>query len=264
MNNKILFMIYNGEIKFLDNPNIDHREWYISLGGDINNYDNVIRGFVINNQLIFFKGNLSYDNEVIEMAKKCAPVMKKQLNNQNLKVCCGINPGQNGASWEPIMTLNEDELTGFSINIEDEINKQKMNNANNNKPIELQPVIDFKNNGNDPKFIKLAITFSIVILVLSLVLKIIMFMSDKFELNGFNILLLLVQIVLLSMTIVGYKSQNKNTKYIGIVASLALIFMFNIFDIILGILNLLFTIDQGYILGMISVYKKGVSKIKKK
>ena len=40
MDNKMLFMIYNGEIKFLNNSTMDHREWYDSLGGDPNLYDN--------------------------------------------------------------------------------------------------------------------------------------------------------------------------------------------------------------------------------
>ena len=63
MNQKILFIIYNGEIKFLQNSPMDHREWYQSLGGNMEEYDNVIRGYIIDNMIIFFKANLNYDNE---------------------------------------------------------------------------------------------------------------------------------------------------------------------------------------------------------
>ena len=264
MNNKILFMIYNNEIKFLSDPNMDHRDWYKSLGGNLDEYDKVIRGFVINNQLIFFKGNLSYDNEVIDMARKCAPIMKERLNNPNLKVCCGINPGHDGSAWEPIMTLNDNELTGFTVNnSEEEKQRELERQININKPIE--PILDFKNNYDDPKFIKFATIFTSVILVLTIISKIIMLVTEKLDFNtAWNKLLVLAQIAFLIVTIITYSKKNKKAKYFGLAASIALFFMFNILDIIIGIINLLFTIDQGYILNIISAGKKGVSKISNK
>lgn len=260
MNNKILFMIYNDEIKFLTNSDMDHREWYLSLGGDINNYDNVIRGYVINNQLIFFKANLSYDQEVIDMARKCAPVMKQQLKNPSLKVCCGIAPGMDGSSWEPIMTLNDDELTGFSIKMEDAA-KQEQKEAPKEE-IELQPILDFKNNYTDPKFIKFATIFSIIILVLTIISKIILINNKSIDLNSrWNVLLIILQVVLIILSIIGYIKKSSKTKYIGIAASASLFFMFDFFDLILGALNLFFTIDQGYILKIIDTGKNATKTI---
>ena len=32
-NQKILFIYYNNEIKYLTNSNMDHKEWFLSLGG---------------------------------------------------------------------------------------------------------------------------------------------------------------------------------------------------------------------------------------
>ena len=54
MNNKILFMIIGNEVKYLADSNMDHREWYTSLGLDINNYDNIVRGYIIDGKIIFF------------------------------------------------------------------------------------------------------------------------------------------------------------------------------------------------------------------
>ena len=41
MNNRILFLIYNNEVKYLQNSNMDHREWFLSLGGKPEEYDNL-------------------------------------------------------------------------------------------------------------------------------------------------------------------------------------------------------------------------------
>lgn len=263
MNNKILFMIYNGEIKFLNNTTMDHREWYLSLGGDINNYDNVIRGYVINNNLIFFKANLSYDQEVIDMAQKCAPAMKQQLNNPNLRVWCGISPGMNGASWEPILELKENELTGFSINIQEETKKHQMKPQQGEK--ELSPILEFKNNYEDPKFIKFATVFTSIILVLTILSKIYLYTTEKLNFTSrWSILLVISQMVLLIITLVGYNKKLNSSKYFGLASSIALIFMFELPDIIIGIINLFFTIDQGYILKILDIGKSGVTKISKK
>ena len=263
MNNKILFMIYNGEIKFLNNTTMDHREWYLSLGGDINNYDNVIRGYVINNNLIFFKANLSYNQEVIDMAHKCAPAMKQQLNNPNLRVWCGISPGMNGASWEPILELKENELTGFSINIQEETKKHQMKSHQGEK--ELSPILEFKNNYEDPKFIKFATVFTSIILVLTILSKIYLYTIEKLNFTSrWSILLVISQIVLLIITLVGYNKKLNSSKYFGLASSIALIFMFELPDIIIGIINLFFTIDQGYILKILDIGKSGVTKISKK
>ena len=258
MNNKILFMIYNGEIKFLQNENMDHKEWFISLGGKLEDYDNTIRGFIMENKIIFFKANLSYDQEVIKMASACAPIMKEQLKNPTLTVWCGITPGQNGAKWEPIMELKEEELTGFKDNKE-EVNegfKLEFNEAE-------REIVEFKNDYEDPKFIKLATKFTIVMIALTIVSKIILVLLKKLDFNtGWNKLLVLAQVVLLILTLIGYQKKNPKAKFYGLIASLSLVFMFEIPDIIIAIINLLFTLDQGYILKAIEMSRQGVDKSK--
>ena len=47
MNNRVLFMIIGNEVKYLQNSNQDHREWYLSLGLDANLFDSIVRGYVI-------------------------------------------------------------------------------------------------------------------------------------------------------------------------------------------------------------------------
>ena len=89
--NKVLFMIINGEVKYNFDEKKDHKEWYISLGLDGNLFDSVIRGFVIDNKIIYYKGsNFMYDQEVIQAAKRYTPYIRYSLQKPNLEACCGI------------------------------------------------------------------------------------------------------------------------------------------------------------------------------
>lgn len=252
MDNQVLFIIMNNQVHYSQNTNMDHKELYNSLSGNPDNYFNTIRGFIYKDKIIFYKANLSYDKEVIDTACRFAPLIKSQMNNPYLKVCCGINPGQNGSSWEPIMTLNDSELiTSQTINNDD----IKQNEEELKRKIETpnETVIDFKNNYNDPKFIKLATIFTLIMIALTIVSKVILIVLQKIDIgNGWELLLSISQIVLLIITLIGYQKKMPSTKYLGIAASIALVFMFNLVDIIIGVINLLFTIDQGYILKILS------------
>ena len=73
---------------------------------------------------------------------------------------------------------------------------------------------------------------------------------------------MIAQIVLLILTLIGYKNKNPKAKFYGLAASLLLVFMFELPDIIIAIVNLLFTLDQGYILKAIEMSKQGVDKSK--
>ena len=70
MNTSILFMIFNNEVKYLNDSKMDHREWFLSLGGKEEDYPNLIRGFISNGKIVFYKNNFSYDEEVIKTAKR--------------------------------------------------------------------------------------------------------------------------------------------------------------------------------------------------
>ena len=263
MNDRILFIIYNNQIQYCHDSNFDHRFFYQSLGGNPNDYENTIKGYIFKDKIIFFKNNLTYDEEVIDMAKRCAPAMKQQLNNPYLKVCCGINPGQNGTAWEPILTLNDNELTGYVTDKTIAEQKQKEQEAIRRQKIarETTTVVDFKNNYDDPKFIKFAVIFTLIIIMLTLLSKGYLFFIKKEDITGLTKLLSIAQIILLVGSLFGYLQKKEYSKYLGIGATITLVMMFNIIDIIIGVILFLFTIDQGYILNMISVSKKATNAI---
>ena len=257
MNNRVLFMIVNNQVQYLTNSTMDHREWYNSLGMDLNNFDNIVRGYVIENKIIFFKGMMfNYDEEVINAAKVFTTSIRNYLNNPSLEVYCGIIVNGQGQKWEPVVRINENEITGFVYN--------KPVEKKTKEHIETGPVIELKNNYEDSKFIKKATIVSSIVLILVLIIKIVLF--NKKEIlqtsNFFDVLLSIGQVGLLGFVIYGYNKKIPSTKYIAIIASVLIILTLDIYDIIIGILYFLFNIDQNYFTNFIGLIKKVLNKNK--
>ena len=247
MNNRILFMIIDDQVKYLTEGNMDHREWYVSLGLDPNNYENIVRGFIMDNKIIFFKGtNFIADSEVITMAKRHAPGIRLYLNN-NYEVYCGIEAHSLGGKWEPIVKINDNELTGVV---------QKKEEAKEYVPKETGPAIEFKNDYSDPKFVKRAILVTAVVLILSLLVNILGIVKDPSKLVFSEVLFILAQVVAFIVTIIGYLKKKDFVKVTGIVASALVIFTFNLVNIIIGIFYFVFSVDQGYFIKMIDKIKE--------
>ena len=247
MNNKVLFMIIDDQVKYLTEGNMDHREWYTSLGLDPNNYENIVRGFVMDEKIIFFKGtNFIADQEVITMAKRHAPGIRLYLNN-NYAVYCGIEAHSLGGKWEPIVKVNDNELTGVVQNKE-EPKKEYV-------PKETGPVLEFKNNYDDPKFRKRAVLVTLLMLVLNLIINVMTIINGKSELSFMEFIFVIAQLALLAITMIGYARKSESVKATGIFASLLMVFTFNIFNIILGIIYFVFSVDQNYFTKIINAIK---------
>lgn len=253
-NNRILFMIIDNQVKYLQNSTMDHREWYNSLGLDPNLFESIIRGFIMEGKIVFYKGsNFNYDDEVMKCAKMFAPSMRITLNDLNLGVYCGVNISGFNAKWEPIVKINDTELTGF---VPEEKKEKKVVV---DRPHE--DVIDFKNNYSDPQFRKRGIIVTIITLVLAILIKVLLISTQKMYLNKFgDFILMVAQIGLLFASIFGYAKQKENTKFLGIGAGLSLLLMFDIYDIIIGVLYSIFSIDEGYYIKLINFVKSLTTK----
>ena len=255
MNNRILFLIIGDEVKYLQNSNMDHREWYLSLGYDAKLFEQVVRGFISDNKIIFYKGTFQYDDSVIAAAKKFTPHIRFTLNNTTLEPYCGLIISSFDSKWEPVLKINENEITGFQAAPQVVVP---------NKPVETGPVLEIKNDYTDEKFMKNALIVTGIVLVLCIVIKIYLF-SNTMILQWSNftdILLALAQIVLLGVTIFGYIKKTTFPKYTGIIASVLLILTLDIWDILIGILYFLFCIDQTYFSKVITFGKKIFKKSK--
>ena len=251
MSGKVLFLIIGNEVKYLQNSPMDHREWYASLGYDLNLFENVVRGFVEGNRIIFYKGSsFQYDEEVISAARKFTPNIRYTCSNPSLEVYCGIY-FQPGSKWEPILKINENEITGF---VSTPIKEEKVPHA----AMETGPILELKNDYDDKQFLKKATIVTSIVLVLTLIIKILLF-QKKVVLNLQNatdVLLAFGQIALLGATIFGYLKKKSFAKYSGIMASLLIIFTLDIYDVIIGILYFLFCIDHNYFVKSIDFVKK--------
>lgn len=250
--NRILFMIINNELKIISDNNIDHREWYRSLGLDESIFENIVRGYVLDNKIIFFKGsNLSYDNEVIEKACIFSPMIRRSLNNESLEVYCGMIINSYNSKWEPIVKINNDEIDNYKV-------KEEVKEKPIVEPKELSPIVEFKNNYEDPKFIKIATIVTIIVIGLILIIKILLFNNKVLQItNPLDILLSLIEIVLLIISIYGYQTKKSFAKYLSLIASITIILTLDIYEIIIGVLYFLFSIDQNYFIKIINKVKKG-------
>lgn len=256
MNTSILFMIFNNEVKYLNDSKMDHREWFLSLGGKEEDYPNLIRGFISNGKIVFYKNNFSYDEEVIKTAKRYAPSMKIVLGD-NLEVWCGVLPGRPGEKWETIMKINNNELTGF-------IQETPTNPPKEKKEFVQENVLDFKNDYENPKFIKGATIITIIVIILTIISKAILISSKHFKTGlSYDTFIMLIEFISLGYCIYGYNKKKKNTKIVSMVAALSLVLMFNVIDIVTGIMYFLFNVDSGYftrVPDLINILKNKIMK----
>ena len=249
--NRVLFMIVGNQVKYLTGSELDHREWYNSLGLDPNNFDNIVRGYVLENKIIFFKGMMfNYDEEVINAARVFTPSIRVALNNPSLEVYCGITVNGQGQKWEPVLRINENEITGFV--------QPKKVEEKPKEHIETGPMIELKNDYENPKFIKTASIVTGIVLVITIIIKIVLFSKKEIlqVTNGFDVLLSFLQVIALGFVIYGYNKKIPYTKYIAMIASVLMILTLNIFDIIIGILYFVFNIDQRYFTKLFDLVKK--------
>lgn len=263
MNNRVMFMIINQQIIFLVDDTKDHREWYLSLGYPPDSFESIIRGYIVDNKIVFFKGsNFQYDEEVIKAAYNYTSIIRSQMNNPNLEVYCGILINGYGEKWEPILKINDSEIATY---------KQQQEQQKNQKPKQgpqepTAPIIEFKNDYMDDKFIKRAIIITSIVLVLTLLIKVYLFSKNEIlhPNNMMDILLSIGQLGLLGYCIYGYKNKKETTKYVGIIASFCMFLTFDILDIIIAIFYFLFSVDQNYLISMKKGVNKGVNKVLEK
>ena len=252
---KKLFMILHDDILYLENSDMDHKEWYVSLGEDSNTFDNVIRGFVIDNKIIFFKAFFNYDEEVIKAAKRFGPIIRKKYNNDELGVFCGIlNGGGYGKNWEPILELSNDEL----ITEKKEPKKKKVEKPNN---ISKEKAFEVPNDYQSDSYTRIGFAISMIALGLSMIIIGFAVNSHTLQFKGMgDALLVFMQFALLIAVMVGYKLKSNNTKYGAFGVSLLMIFTFNIFEVILGILYFIFSVDIGYFTRSFSFIRSKLSR----
>jgi len=103
---RIAFLIINNDILFLKNSTMSHLQWAKSIGISEEKFNNITRGYCLNNDMVFYKGNFEFDDLVIEDANKFASKIKENCNLSFAKVYAGLDVG-NGEIWPPKKFLFE-------------------------------------------------------------------------------------------------------------------------------------------------------------
>lgn len=239
-----LFIIYNKEVKIVFHDTMDHREWMESLGLDLSNFDSIVRGYIIDNKIVFFKGSMfNYDNEVYEAARLYGPRIRSMVNNDSLVVCCGIVVASAGSKWEPVVTLKESDL------IKDIITKSVQ--TKEVVPVELGPAVEFKNDISDDGFVKKAMIVTGIVFVLNIFIVIMGISNGRIHFNNIVDLLLVVgQFLLLGYTLYSYKQKMDYSKYLGIICSFLIFLNLDLISIIVGLFYFVFNIDQNIIFNL--------------
>ena len=102
------FIIYNGEVFFVKKgEDKSHYEFALELGIDKETFSTLCRGYYLDGELVFYKGNFVYDDELVSFAKDYIKVIKEKLNLGEFKVYFGLNVGQVGEMWRPKFELKD-------------------------------------------------------------------------------------------------------------------------------------------------------------
>ena len=98
---RIAFIILKKQVMFLKNSTLSHLLWAQSLGIDKNEFNCLTRGYVLNNDIVFYKGNFEFDEQVIEDAKSFANTIKTECSLPYAKIYACLIGGEIGTIYPP-------------------------------------------------------------------------------------------------------------------------------------------------------------------
>ena len=76
------FLIINNNVLFLTNSKLSHFEWAQTLNVTEETFKTLTRGYVLNNDIIFYKGKFEFDDQVVSDAHKFAPIIKTKCRKR--------------------------------------------------------------------------------------------------------------------------------------------------------------------------------------
>ncbi len=103
--NRIAFIIVDNEIKYLRNSSLSHKEWCLSLGISDESYNNLVRGYIKDNEIVYYQGDFKYNDYVIKVCTDTYERVAKDNNLKDYSVYCGVIKGKIGEKWKPILKV---------------------------------------------------------------------------------------------------------------------------------------------------------------
>lgn len=98
---RIAFIVYEDKVFYIKDSTFSHWEFAQTIGISKEVFDNLCRGYYLDEKLIFYKGNFEYDDELINFAKRYFDEIKRELNLGKVKVYFGQKVGKIGEAWPP-------------------------------------------------------------------------------------------------------------------------------------------------------------------
>lgn len=95
------FIILDNRVLYLKNSKLSHLQWAKNLGIDETKFNSLTRGYILNNDIVFYKGNFDFDEQVIDNAKKFSETIKKECSLSQANVYAGLIIGKIGTIYPP-------------------------------------------------------------------------------------------------------------------------------------------------------------------
>ena len=111
------FIIYNNKVNFLEEGSpMSHWEFCQDRFPEISKeeFAEITRGYYLNGDLVFYKGNFTYDDSVIHEALNYVNEIKSILGISQVKIYFGCVVGKPGETW-PLDYYYGDSLQDNSI-----------------------------------------------------------------------------------------------------------------------------------------------------
>lgn len=104
------FVIYKGNVLFIKEGSPEsHWEFCKKNIPDItkDEFNQIIRGYYLNGDIVFYKDNFTYDEEVIKGSIKYINLIKKECHVEKVKVYFGLIVGESDGIWPYTYYYNE-------------------------------------------------------------------------------------------------------------------------------------------------------------
>ncbi len=88
---RIAFIIMDGNIQYIKNSEISHWEYCESRGISKEEFNELIRGYYYNGELIFYKNDFIYDDNVIKIAMMYLKMIMNDCELKEVKVYFGLD-----------------------------------------------------------------------------------------------------------------------------------------------------------------------------
>lgn len=102
---RVAFIIVEGEIKYLRDSKMSHKEWCDTLGISDEYFDTMIRSYIYNGDIVYYYGDFKYDERTINVATDTYEKIAADNGMINYSVYCGVQKGKPGELWPPILKI---------------------------------------------------------------------------------------------------------------------------------------------------------------